>query len=126
MPSGNHDPTAGSLALLDQVCREFPTLGGEVERLRGALLEGERLGARPLHPALNGDQRVLSKMGLTIVHKGKPGPRKKNPKVALVLAGGAVTGGAFKLGALKASTTFSSIARPPTSMSTSVSARAPF
>jgi predicted acylesterase/phospholipase RssA len=41
-------------------------------------------------------------MGLTIVHKGKPGVHTKNPKIALVLAGGAVTGGAFKLGALKA------------------------
>jgi predicted acylesterase/phospholipase RssA len=41
-------------------------------------------------------------MGLTIVHKSDPGTRKKDPKIALVLAGGAVTGGAFKLGALKA------------------------
>ncbi len=41
-------------------------------------------------------------MGLTIVHKSDLGTRKKNPKVALVLAGGAVTGGAYKLGGLKA------------------------
>jgi len=106
MSSGNQDQIPRNLGLLDQVCKEFPTLGGDVERLREALREGERLGARPsrsIPPAgQNGDQRVFSKMGLTIVHKGKPGPRKKNPKVALVLAGGAVTGGAFKLGALKA------------------------
>jgi len=41
-------------------------------------------------------------MGITIVQKSDPKTRKRNPKVALVLAGGAVTGGAFKLGGLKA------------------------
>ena len=41
-------------------------------------------------------------MGITIVQKSDLGVRKKDPKVALVLAGGAVTGGAFKLGGLKA------------------------
>ncbi|GIW40736.1 MAG: patatin [Candidatus Binatia bacterium] len=41
-------------------------------------------------------------MGITIVQKSDLNQKKKNPKVALVLAGGAVTGGAFKLGGLKA------------------------
>ena len=41
-------------------------------------------------------------MGITIVQKSDLSVRKKNPKIALVLAGGAVTGGAFKLGGLKA------------------------
>lgn len=41
-------------------------------------------------------------MGITIVQKGDLSVRKRNPKIALVLAGGAVTGGAFKLGGLKA------------------------
>ncbi len=41
-------------------------------------------------------------MGITIVQKSDLTVRKRNPKVALVLAGGAVTGGAFKLGGLKA------------------------
>jgi predicted acylesterase/phospholipase RssA len=41
-------------------------------------------------------------MGLTIVHKSDLTARKKNPRIALVLAGGAVTGGAYKLGGLKA------------------------
>src|SRR5271169_897858 len=41
-------------------------------------------------------------MGITIVQKGDLSVRKKDPKIALVLAGGAVTGGAFKLGGLKA------------------------
>ena len=34
-------------------------------------------------------------MGITIVQKSDPRVRKKNPKIALVLAGGAITGGAF-------------------------------
>src|SRR5438477_11768107 len=41
-------------------------------------------------------------MGITIVQKSDLSVRKKNPKIALVLAGGAVTGGSFKLGGLKA------------------------
>lgn len=41
-------------------------------------------------------------MGITIVQKSDLRVRKKNAKVALVLAGGAITGGAFKLGGLKA------------------------
>ena len=40
-------------------------------------------------------------MGLTLIRKGDGTP-KKNPKIALVLAGGAVSGGAFKVGGLKA------------------------
>ena len=40
-------------------------------------------------------------MGITIVQKSDLSVRKKNPKIALVLAGGAVTGGAFKLGGLE-------------------------
>src|SRR5262245_62556332 len=41
-------------------------------------------------------------MGLTIVHKSDLASRKRNPRISLVLAGGAVTGGAYKLGGLKA------------------------
>src|SRR2546430_11710288 len=41
-------------------------------------------------------------MGLTIVHKSDIWTRKRDPRIALVLAGGAVTGGAYKLGGLKA------------------------
>jgi len=41
-------------------------------------------------------------MGITVVQKSDLSVRKPNPKIALVLAGGAVTGGAFKLGGLKA------------------------
>jgi predicted acylesterase/phospholipase RssA len=41
-------------------------------------------------------------MGITIIQKSDLSVRKKDAKVALVLAGGALTGGAFKLGGLKA------------------------
>jgi predicted acylesterase/phospholipase RssA len=41
-------------------------------------------------------------VGLTLIQRGASRPPPRNPKVALVLAGGAVTGGAFKVGGLKA------------------------
>lgn len=41
-------------------------------------------------------------MGLTLIRKSAGRPPKRDPKVALVLAGGAVSGGAFKVGGLKA------------------------
>lgn len=41
-------------------------------------------------------------MGITVVQKSDLKTRKRDAKVALVLAGGAVSGGAFKLGGLKA------------------------
>ena len=41
-------------------------------------------------------------MGLTLIQRSAGKPRRRNPKVALVLAGGAVAGGAFKVGGLKA------------------------
>ena len=40
-------------------------------------------------------------MGLTLIRKGDGAP-KRNPRIALVLAGGAISGGAFKVGGLKA------------------------
>jgi predicted acylesterase/phospholipase RssA len=41
-------------------------------------------------------------MGITIIQKSDLSVRKRDAKIALVLAGGALTGGAFKLGGLKA------------------------
>jgi predicted acylesterase/phospholipase RssA len=41
-------------------------------------------------------------MGLTLIRKTQSARPKRNPRVALVLAGGAVSGGAFKVGGLKA------------------------
>ena len=42
------------------------------------------------------------RLGLTLIRKSDGAPRKRKPKIALVLAGGAVSGGAFKVGGLKA------------------------
>jgi NTE family protein len=41
-------------------------------------------------------------VGLTLIRKSTKTRHKRNSKIALVLAGGAVTGGAFKMGGLKA------------------------
>jgi NTE family protein len=41
-------------------------------------------------------------MGLTLIRKSDGKRPKRDPKIALVLAGGAVSGGAFKVGGLKA------------------------
>jgi predicted acylesterase/phospholipase RssA len=41
-------------------------------------------------------------VGLTLIRKSRGRPAGRNTKVALVLAGGAVSGGAFKIGGLKA------------------------
>jgi NTE family protein len=41
-------------------------------------------------------------MGLTLIRKSSGRPPKRNPRLGLVLAGGAVSGGAFKVGGLKA------------------------
>jgi len=41
-------------------------------------------------------------MGITVIQRSSAKTRKLNPRLALVLAGGAVTGGAFKLGGLRA------------------------
>ncbi len=41
-------------------------------------------------------------MGLTLIRKSDGARRRREPRVALVLAGGAVSGGAFKVGGLKA------------------------
>ncbi len=45
-------------------------------------------------------------MGITIVQKSNLKKPKRNPKIALVLSGGAVSGGAFKIGGLKAFNSF--------------------
>jgi NTE family protein len=41
-------------------------------------------------------------LGLTLIRKGDGTKPKRDPRIALVLAGGAVSGGAFKVGGLKA------------------------
>jgi predicted acylesterase/phospholipase RssA len=99
-------PEYARLGWLDALRHEFPALDADVERLRAAYEEGICLAGRSNSPpplsGNSGRPPLDPRMGLTIVHKGNLGARKKNPKTALVLAGGAVTGGAFKLGGLKA------------------------
>src|SRR5690606_24775284 len=41
-------------------------------------------------------------LGLTLIRKSRGTRPKRDPHIALVLAGGAVSGGAFKVGGLKA------------------------
>ena len=57
----------------------------------------------PLHHEI---EAINTPVGLTLIRKSKAraqGQRSKRPsKIALVLAGGAMTGGAFKMGGLKA------------------------
>ena len=45
-------------------------------------------------------------MGITIVQKSDLNHPKPNPKVALVLSGGGISGGAFKIGGLNALSSF--------------------
>ena len=84
------------------------------ERVRAPILDSEfgspdgfydphfglrgRRPAAPLGVAGSGERAV----GLTLIRKSAGRPPRRNPKVALVLAGGAVSGGAFKVGGLKA------------------------
>lgn len=100
-------PADGDLRWLEALQGQFPTLGNEVDRLRHAVEEGKSLAAGRIRPSastrdLRRHRIDHSGMGLTIVHKSDLGARKKDPKIALVLAGGAITGGAYKLGALTA------------------------
>ena len=70
----------------------------DIKRLRRLAGEREQLAPTPqrLRIVWKGD------MGITIVQKSDLTVRKRNPRIALVLAGGAVSGGGFKLGGLKA------------------------
>jgi NTE family protein len=84
------------------VRQRYPDLSADVDRLMGVAGEARRLQARHAR----GFRRPLTtwkdNMGITIVQKSDLTTRKKSPRVALVLAGGAVSGGGFKLGGLKA------------------------
>ena len=46
-------------------------------------------------------RREEQRVGLTLIQRSQ-GPPPRKPRIALVLAGGAITGGAFKLGGLQA------------------------
>ena len=71
---------------------------------------GSPLG-RPIHTAIEGGRSIRATghqqceggdLGLTLIQRSSARSRPANPKIALVLAGGAVAGGAFKVGGLQA------------------------
>ncbi len=71
----------------------------KVERADRKPWEGEEAATRQGRSA---DTRgAEASLGLTLIEKSGGRP-KRNPRIALVLAGGAVSGGAFKIGGLKA------------------------
>jgi len=72
------------------------TLAHEERNLRGADTTLRTPDAQRQRTAWKGN------MGITIVQKSDLNIRKRNPRIALVLAGGAISGGGFKLGGLKA------------------------
>jgi len=96
---------SSDVAHLLRVKQRYPDLSGDIDRLIGLAGEQQRLRgragteeqeARPIRAAWKGN------MGITIVQKSDLTVRKRNPRIALVLAGGAISGGGFKLGGLKA------------------------
>ncbi len=95
-----------SMGLLAHVCARYPEFTSAVERIaraeqeRHALCAGPHWGHR--NPPSPRAQPWNTNMGITIVQKSDLTQRKRDPRVALVLAGGAVSGGGFKLGGLKA------------------------
>src|SRR5215471_12532782 len=59
--------------------------------------------ARDARQAMAFEKRFISHRGITVIQKRDPSVRPIRPgKVAIVLAGGAVSGGAYKAGGLQA------------------------
>ena len=99
---GRQPEDVGHLLRLKQ---RYPDLAPDIQRL--ITLAGQEQRLRKDAPVIGPDasrQRTTWKanMGITIVQKSDLTVRKRNPRIALVLAGGAITGGGFKLGGLKA------------------------
>ena len=86
--------------------QRYPELAADIERLIVLAGEGRQLRATGAPREGQEAQRPRTtwkgNMGITIVQKSDLSVRKRNPRIALVLAGGAVSGGGFKLGGLKA------------------------
>ena len=68
----------------------------------GRMAMGRRLRDADTRIASAPTTGVECSVGLTLIRKSEGSTQKKNPRIALVLAGGAVSGGAFKVGGLKA------------------------
>src|SRR6266436_1515412 len=102
---GSHhdDPDVGHLL---RVRGRYPDLAGDIQRLIGLARLERQLRTTCTSTTMAETDRAgsawKSDMGITIVQKSDLTVRKRNPRVALVLAGGAISGGGFKLGGLKA------------------------
>src|SRR5439155_21672458 len=101
--SPHDDPDVGHLWRLRG---RYPDLAGDIQRLIG-LARRERQLRTPrastiMAEAPGAGSAWKTDMGITIVQKSDLTVRKRNPRVALVLAGGAISGGGFMLGGLKA------------------------
>jgi predicted acylesterase/phospholipase RssA len=86
-----------------RLTKRYPDLASGIQRSIGLARDERQLRAR--HPdGVSPPPRSAWKadMGITIVQKSDLTVRKRDPRVALVLAGGAISGGGFKLGGLKA------------------------
>ncbi len=96
-PGGGRQPDGADVTHLVRLTQRYPDLAPDIQRVIALVREGRAL--RTAEP-----QRTTWKanMGITIVQKSDLTVRKRNPRIALVLAGGAISGGGFKLGGLKA------------------------
>src|SRR4051812_45585774 len=96
-PGGGRQSDSADVAHLLRLTQRYPDLAPDIQRVIALIGEGRAL--RTSEP-----QRTAWKanMGITIVQKSDLTVRKRNPRIALVLAGGAISGGGFKLGGLKA------------------------
>jgi NTE family protein len=104
---GGRRPTSGpEVSHLIRVRQRYPDLSTGIERLITLIDEERDLRSKGTACASHDTARERTtwkgNMGITIVQKSDLTTRKRNPRVALVLAGGAVSGGGFKLGGLKA------------------------
>jgi NTE family protein len=105
-PEGGHRERGTDLGHLLRLERRYPDLAADIQRVMALAGEARSLrrGGAPRDAGRPGLLRSVWKanMGITIVQKSDLTTRKRSPRIALVLAGGAVTGGGFKLGGLKA------------------------
>lgn len=94
---GGRQPETSDVGHLLRLRQRYPDLAPDIQRLI-ALAREERALRNPEPHRTTGK----ANMGITIVQKSDLTVRKRNPRIALVLAGGAISGGGFKLGGLKA------------------------
>jgi predicted acylesterase/phospholipase RssA len=87
---------------LRRVTQRYPELLPDVQRLLRVTRQTQHLQSRAADDPRSLSTTWKGNMGITIVQKSDLTVRKRSPRIALVLAGGAISGGGFKLGGLKA------------------------